>query len=133
MAKKKRGRPRLEYLIRSIEVRSVHMHMSVRVEDEKGPNPIPSGRCWMEVRGVFDEPVKGQTDVVISVHEDDGGGFRTVRPAVIKHLVQMRPECRVVVTVAKRYARRKDIAYWEATHCNEPRTRLARSACSRIR
>jgi hypothetical protein len=97
MVKKKRGRPRVEHLIRSIEVRSVHVHMSMHIEDEKSPNPRHAGSAWMEVRGVFDEPVKGQTDVVISVHEERDEKFGTVRPAVVGHLIQMRPECRIVV------------------------------------
>src|SRR5689334_20042190 len=99
MAKKKRGRPRVEYLIRSIEVRSVATHMSVRMKDERSSSPTRDGSCWMELRGVFDEPVKGQSEVVISVHEEESAEVGPVRPAVIGHVLQMRPECRVLVTV----------------------------------
>ena len=83
MPKKNRGRSRVEHLIRSIEVRSVHVHMSMHVRVEKGPNPRHSGRAWIEVRGVFDEPVKKQREVVISVHEELEKSLGPIRPAVV--------------------------------------------------
>ena len=102
MAQNKRGRPRVEHLIRAIEVRSVHVHMSMSVEDAKSLSPRHSGRAWIEVRGLFDEPVKAQTEVFISVHEELDENFGTVRPAVVGHVVQMRPECRVVIGIPTR-------------------------------
>jgi hypothetical protein len=74
----------------------------MRVSNERGEDPRRDGKAWMEVRGVFDEPVKGQKDVVISVHEDEDGRFGPVRPAVVGYMFQMRPECRIVVTVTTR-------------------------------
>jgi hypothetical protein len=98
MAKKKRGRPRVEYLIRSIEVRSVRTHLSTHIDKEKRRG----GSCWMEVRGVFDEPVKGQSNVAISVHEQPPAEVSANTSTALGHLIQMRPECRVVVTVPPR-------------------------------
>ena len=99
MAKRKRGRPRVEYLLRSVEVRAVRTHMSLRMEDAHGANPRMGGGCWMELRGVFDEPVRGQSEVAISLREDESDDVGAARPAVVGYVVQMRPECRVVVSV----------------------------------
>jgi hypothetical protein len=101
MPKKRLGRPRVEYLIRSIEVRAVRTHMSLRIEEPRGANTMRTGSCWMELRGVFDEPVKGQSQVAISLHEDDKCDG-SVRPTVVGHVVDMRPECRVVVSIPSR-------------------------------
>jgi hypothetical protein len=106
MANTKRGRPRVRHLIRSIEIRSVRLHMSLRVDNERSAAPKRAGSCWMEVRGVFDEPVKQQSDVVISVHEEEGADFGPNRPAVIGHVIQMRPECRVVIGVSQEHFER---------------------------
>src|SRR5690242_4857608 len=99
MPKKTRGRPRVEYLIRSIEVRSVRVFMSAHVEDAKSTNLRHAGKAWMQVRGVFDEPVKKQTEVVISIHEETDKDFGTPRPAVIGHVIDMRPACRIVMGI----------------------------------
>jgi hypothetical protein len=71
----------------------------MHIDHARSPNPRHGGRAWMEVRGVFNEPVKNQTDVVISIHEETEQTFGTLRPAVVGHLIQMRPECRIVVGV----------------------------------
>ena len=97
MAKKKQGRPRVEYLIRSIEVRSVNTHMSLRPETDHGPETKVVGQCWMQISGTFDEPVKGQSKVVISVHEDERGFVGPGHPASVGCLVQRSPELRVLV------------------------------------
>lgn len=97
MTKKKRAR--VEYLIRSIEVRSVYTHLSLHVDGERTGHPKPGGNCWMEVRGVFDEPVKGQSEVVISIQEDERGEIGPARPASIGHVIQMRPHLRAVVAM----------------------------------
>jgi len=56
----------------------------------------------MELRGVFDEPVRGQSEVAISLHEDETGEVGPNRPAVVGHIVDMRPECKVLVTLASK-------------------------------
>ena len=106
MAKAKRGRPRVRHLIRSIDVQSVRQYMSLRVDDDRSAAPKRAGKCWMEVRGTFDEPVKRQSEVVISVHQEEGADFGPNRPAVIGHVIEMRPACRVVIGVSREHFER---------------------------
>jgi hypothetical protein len=97
MTKRKIGRPRIEYLIRSIDVRSIKTHISARPATGKTPHLKVEGKCWMQVRGVFDEPVKGQSEVVISIHEDERAFAGQGHPDSVGCLLERRPELRVLV------------------------------------
>ncbi len=96
--RKKRGRPRDEYLIRIAEVTSFNVHVSAGIEEAKGTNPRRSGSSWLEVRGVMDEPVKGTSDIRISVHEAKDDDLGTRRPAVVGFVFGTKPDVHVVVT-----------------------------------
>lgn len=97
MAKKKLGRPRLEYLMPIIEVTNVAMHLSHRVDDRRSAY-LSCGDAWLQVRGTADEPIEGQSDVEISVHEVDGvKGPAQDMTKSIGTLVQLKPHPHVVL------------------------------------
>ena len=67
MAKRK-GRPRVEYITPIVQLTSVTVHVSVRIEDRHS-RMAPGGDKWLEVQGAMDEPVQGISEIQLSVHE----------------------------------------------------------------
>jgi hypothetical protein len=98
MAKRRRRR-RIQNLTRIAEVRSFNVHVSAGIEDANSANPRRRGSAWLEVRGVMDEPVKGTSEIRISVHEAKDDNLGTTRPAVVGYVFGTRPDVHVVVTV----------------------------------
>jgi hypothetical protein len=90
MPKKKLGRPRVEFLIRTAQIQSFDAHVSVRVERQKGALPTRSVGNWLLLKDVLDEPIKGQSDVTIRIVEDEGHDLGP-NPAAIGHVLGMRP------------------------------------------
>jgi hypothetical protein len=95
---KRRRRTRVEHLIRTVEVRSFNVYGNAGIDDAKGSNPKRSGGAWLEFRGVLDEPVKGQLNTRIGVHEAKDDNLGSKRPAV-GYVFGTKPELHVVVTL----------------------------------
>lgn len=82
--------------MRIIEVKGVQMHVSTHVDDG-GRFYRPGGDAWLRVCGTFDEPLKGQGDVEISIHELDEEGPAHDRTTSIGALIQLKPQALVVI------------------------------------
>ncbi len=101
MAKKRMGRPVVEYVIRTIEVKTVRMYVSHRIDDRR--YSCTPGDAWLQVRGTTDEPINGQSDVEISIQERDRDE-KTVRDTTksIGALIQLQPQAQIVVDMPPR-------------------------------
>jgi len=99
MAKKRKGRDRVEHLIRIVEIHTRRLHVSARIENPNASSPQRRDSSWLEVAGIMDEPVKGTKDIRISIHEAEDNVLGPKRPAVIGFVFGTKPEVHAVVTV----------------------------------
>jgi len=82
----------------TIEVTAVAMYASHRISDRAHPLR-PGCHGWLQLRGTTDEPIKGQSDVEISVHQaaEDGSAPNTNNS--IGALIQIKPGAHIVLDI----------------------------------
>jgi len=96
MVKKKMGRPRLEYEIRTLQITKVEMFVTYRIEDRHSYGP--PGDAWLKVDGTLDETLEGQTTAEISIHElEKADRHAPDRPKSIGALIQTRPRIQILI------------------------------------
>ena len=106
MVKKRVGRPHVESVMRIIEVKSVPMYVTQRIND-RWHTHRPGGDSWLQVRGTMDEPIEGQSVVEVSIHECEPDERGTHEPTnSIGTLIQLRPNAQIVLDMpAKTFGR----------------------------
>lgn len=98
MNRKRRTTSRPELLQRNVEVTSVSARMATRVDHPRGQEPYIECGPWLELRGTLDEPVKGVSDVLISMYPEDEVRVGTRRPASVGAIIGLKPKMSVVLT-----------------------------------
>lgn len=78
------------------------MSQSISAVHRRGEEPDVESGPWLELLGKLDEPVKGVTDVRISLYPREPVVIGTARPASIGAIVGKRPEMSVVISWAER-------------------------------
>jgi len=94
--KRKSGTP--EMLSRHVEIRSSRLTVRVYAVHRKGDEPEIESQPWLELKGVFTEPLKDVRDVQISLYPKDRMEVGTARPASCGAIIRARPEVQFVIT-----------------------------------
>lgn len=87
-----------ELLSRDVEIASFGATVRLHTVHHKGDEPYIESKPWLEVRGTATEPVKGMTDVKISMYPEDKPIVGTARPAAVGAIIRARPTLDVVLT-----------------------------------
>src|SRR5262245_38835774 len=77
--KRKSNKP--EMLSRNIEITGFSASVRLDAVHHKGDQPYIESQPWLELRGTAREPVKGITDIKISMWSRDKAEVGTARPA----------------------------------------------------
>ena len=81
-----------EMLSRNVEITAFRATVRLNAIDRKGDEPYVEGQPWLELRGTATEPVKGVTDVKISMWPRETVEIGTARPASVGAVLGARPE-----------------------------------------
>ena len=81
-----------EMLSRNVEISSFAPTVRLSAVHRKGEEPYIEGQPWLELRGTATEPVKGVTDVKISMWPKETTEVGTARPASVGSVLGARPE-----------------------------------------
>jgi hypothetical protein len=97
-AKKKPKNPKPEMLSRNVEITSFDATVRISASHSRGEEPYIESQPWLELRGTATEPVKGVTDVKISLYPRGQVEVGTARPASVGAIIQTRPLLDVVIS-----------------------------------
>ncbi|MGB2714763.1 MAG: hypothetical protein WBC51_11320 [Vicinamibacterales bacterium] len=75
-----------------MEITAFSATVRLNAIDRKGDQPYVEGQPWLELSGTATEPVKGVTDVKISMWPRETVEIGTARPASIGAVLGARPE-----------------------------------------
>lgn len=98
--KKPRKGNRPELISRDVALASFGATVRLHTVHHKGDEPYIESKPWLEVRGTATEPVKGVSDVKISMYPEDKPIVGPVRPAAVGAIIGARPTLDVVLTWA---------------------------------
>jgi hypothetical protein len=79
-------------LSRNVEITSFSATVRLNAIHHKGDEPYVEGQPWLELRGTAKEPVKGVTDVKISMWPRENVQIGTARPASVGAVLDARPK-----------------------------------------
>jgi len=88
--RRRNGKP--EMLSRNVAITSFSATVRLNAIHHKGDDPYIEGQPWLELRGTTQEPVKGVTDVKISMWPRETVEIGTARPASVGSVLGARPE-----------------------------------------
>jgi len=100
--KKKRKTNQPEMLWRHVEITSFCPTMRLHAIHRKGDEPYVEAEPWLELRGKALEPVKGVSDVRISMWARDDIQCGAARPASIGSVLGAKPELSFGLTWPRR-------------------------------
>jgi hypothetical protein len=87
-----------EMLSRNVEITSFGATVRIGAVHRKGEEPEIDSQPWLELRGTATEPVKGVTDVKISLLPKDALQVGPARPALVGAIIEARPTLHAVIT-----------------------------------
>jgi len=89
-SRRRNGKP--EMLSRNVAITSFSATVRLNAIHHKGDEPYIKGQPWLELRGTAQEPVKGVTDVKISMWPREKVEIGSARPASVGVVLGARPE-----------------------------------------
>ena len=78
-------------LSRNLEITSFGASVRLHAIHRKGEEPYIESQPWLELPGTATEPVKGVTDVKVSMYPRDTNEIGTARPASVAAIIGARP------------------------------------------
>lgn len=102
MPRKRRDTKRAELLARTAQISSCRFTQRIRAVHNRGEEPYVECGPWLELLGKLEEPVKGVTDVRISLYPLEPVVVGPVRPAAIGAVISLKLEMSVVISWSER-------------------------------
>lgn len=102
MPRKHRATKRPEPLARRAQISSCQFTQHISAVHNRGEEPEVECGPWLELLGKLEEPVKGVTDVRISLYPCEPVAIGLVRPAAIGAVINLKPEMSVVISWSER-------------------------------
>ena len=99
-AKKRVKNPKPEMLTRTGEISSFSATVRISAVHQRGNEPEIESQPWLELRGKLHEPVKGVTDLKVSLYPREPLTVGTVRPASVGAIIGAKPELHAILIVA---------------------------------
>ena len=87
-----------EMLSRNVEIASFGAIVRIHAAHPRNEEPYIETQPWLELRGKATEPVKGVTDVKISLYPKDDMRVGTARPASCGAIIGAKPELHAAIT-----------------------------------
>jgi len=100
MPKRKRSPNKPEMLSRNVAISSFPATVRIGAVHRRGEEPEIESQPWLELQGKATEPIRGVTDVKISMYPREPLVIGTARPASAGAIIQAKPELSVVLTWA---------------------------------
>ena len=85
-------------LSRNVEITSFSATVLLNAIRHKGDEPYVEGQPWLELRGTAQEPVKGVSDVKISMGPREKVEIGAAQPASVGTVLGARPELAFALT-----------------------------------
>src|SRR4051794_11556403 len=84
-------------LTRNVEISSFGATVRISAVHHKGDEPYIESQPWLELRGKATEPLKGVTDVKISLYPKDEVQVGTARPASCGAIISAKPTLEAII------------------------------------